>query len=92
VFARGASPIPGRQDGPGEIGGPVTCGGVRVNPGDVVVADEEGIVVVPRARAETVLKNARARAARDAAESLPDWERKHRARVENTLRAHGYLD
>ena len=63
VFARGVSPIPGRQDGPGEIGGPITCGGVRVNPGDVVVADEEGIVVVPRTRAETVLKNARARAA-----------------------------
>jgi 4-hydroxy-4-methyl-2-oxoglutarate aldolase len=85
------SPIPAGQDGPGEIGGPITCGGVRVNPGDVVVADEEGIVVVARARAETVLKNARAKAARDAAESLPEWERKHRARVENTLRAHGYL-
>jgi 4-hydroxy-4-methyl-2-oxoglutarate aldolase len=91
IFARGVSPLPGHQDGPGEIGGPITCGGVRVNPGDVVVADEEGIVVVPRARAETVLKNARARVARDAAESLPEWERKHRARVENTLRAHGYL-
>lgn len=91
VFARGVSPIPGGQDGPGEIGGPITCGGVRVNPGDVVVADEEGVVVVARARAETVLKNARARAARDAAESLPEWERKHRARVESTLRAHGYL-
>lgn len=91
VFARGVSPIPGRQDGPGEIGGPITCGGVRVNPGDVVVADEEGIVVVARARAETVLKNARAKAARDAAESLLEWERKHRARVESTLRAHGYL-
>jgi len=91
VFARGVSPIPAGQDGPGEIGGPITCGGVRVNPGDVVVADEDGIVVVARARAETVLKNARAKAARDAAESLADWERKHRARVENTLRAHGYL-
>lgn len=91
VFARGVSPIPGRQDGPGEIGGPITCGGVRVNPGDVVVADEDGIVVVPRARAETVLKSARARAAQEAAESLPEWERKHRARVENILRAHGYL-
>jgi regulator of RNase E activity RraA len=91
VFARGVSPIAGRQDGPGEIGGPITCGAVRVNPGDVVVADENGIVVVPRTRAETVLRNARARAARDATESLPEWERKHRARVENTLRAHGYL-
>ena len=70
VFARGVSPIPARQDGPGEIGGPITCGGVRVNPGDVVVADEEGIVVVARARAETVLKNARAKAAGDETESL----------------------
>ena len=92
VFARGVSPIPAGQDDPGEVGGPITCGGVRVNPGDVVVvADEEGIGVVARARAEAVLKNARAKAARDAAESLPEWERKHRARVENTLRAHGYL-
>ena len=56
VFARGVSPIPAGQDGPGEIGGPITCGGVRVDPGDVVVADEDGIVVVARARAETVLK------------------------------------
>ena len=91
VFARGVSPIPGRQEGPGEIGGPVTCGGVRVNPGDVVVADDNGIVVVPRARAETVLRNARARTAEITAQSLPEWERKHRARVENTLRARGYL-
>lgn len=91
IFARGVSPIPGRQEGPGEIGGSITCGGVRVNPGDVLVADDNGVVVVPRARAETVLRNARARAAETAAQSLPEWERKHRARVENTLRARGYL-
>lgn len=91
IFARGVSPIPGRQEGPGEIGGSITCGGVRVNPGDVLVADDNGVVVVPRARAETVLRNARARAAENAAQSLPEWERKHRARVENTLRARGYL-
>jgi 4-hydroxy-4-methyl-2-oxoglutarate aldolase len=78
-------------DRPGEIGGPIMCGGVRVNPGDVVVADEDGIVVVPRARAEMGLKNGRAKTARDAPESLPESERKHRARVENTPRAHGYL-
>lgn len=91
VFARGHSPIPGGKDGPGEIGGPIACGGVRVNPGDVVVADEEGIVVIGKARAEAVLKDARAKAAKDAAENLDEWERKHRARVESTLRAHGYV-
>jgi regulator of RNase E activity RraA len=37
---------------------PVTCAGVRVNPGDIVTADEDGVVVVPRARAAEVLKKA----------------------------------
>lgn len=91
LFARGISPIPGGKDGPGEIGAPVTCGGIRVSPGDVVVADEEGIVVVPRARAAEILKEAEIKAAKDAAESLDEWERRHRARVESTLRARGYL-
>ena len=37
---------------------PVTCGGVRVNPGDIVTADEDGVAVVPHARAAEVLKKA----------------------------------
>ena len=91
LFARGVSPIPGAKDGPGEINAPVVCGGVTVHPGDVIVADEEGIVVVPRAQAAELLKKAEAKATADAAESLDDWERKHRARVESTLQAKGYV-
>ena len=37
---------------------PVTCAGVRVNAGDIIAADEDGVVVVPRARAADVLKKA----------------------------------
>ncbi|HWQ54857.1 MAG TPA: RraA family protein [Bryobacteraceae bacterium] len=37
---------------------PVTCAGVRVSPGDIVVADEDGVAVVPRAKAAEVLKRA----------------------------------
>jgi 4-hydroxy-4-methyl-2-oxoglutarate aldolase len=37
---------------------PVTCAGVRVNPGDIITADEDGIAVVPRAHAAEVLKKA----------------------------------
>lgn len=37
---------------------PVACGGVEVNPGDIVVGDLDGVVVVPRAQAEAVLKMA----------------------------------
>src|SRR6266545_829264 len=79
----------GAKDGPGEINGTITCGGITVHPGDVVVADEEGIVVVPRAEAGEVLKKAQSKAATDAAQSLDEWERKHRARVESTLQAKG---
>jgi regulator of RNase E activity RraA len=91
LFARGVSPIPGAKDGPGEINGTITCGGIAVHPGDVIVADEEGIVVVPRAQAAEVLKKGDATAAADAAETLDNWERKHRARVESTLQAKGYV-
>jgi 4-hydroxy-4-methyl-2-oxoglutarate aldolase len=91
IFARGVSPIPGAKEGPGEINGTITCGGATVHPGDVIVADEEGIVVVPRAEAGEVLKKAQSKAATDAAESLDEWERKHRARVESTLQAKGYV-
>lgn len=37
---------------------PVTCAGVRVNPGDIVVADMDGVAVAPRAHAEEILKKA----------------------------------
>jgi regulator of RNase E activity RraA len=90
VFARGASPIPARRVGDGGIGAPIRCGGVIVNPGDVVVADEEGIVVVPRARAEEILAKAQAKVAADAALSLDQWEQRHRSNVEAALRAKGY--
>lgn len=39
---------------------PVTCAGVRVNAGDIVTADEDGVCVVPRAKAQEVLQKAQA--------------------------------
>jgi regulator of RNase E activity RraA len=90
LFARGYSPIPGKRVGDGDMNLPIRCGGVIVNPGDVVVADEEGIVVVPRARAADVLAKAQARVAADSKLSLDDWERRHRAAVETALKTRGY--
>ena len=42
------------------VNGPVTCAGVLVNAGDIVTADEDGVAVVPRAKADEVLKKAQA--------------------------------
>jgi 4-hydroxy-4-methyl-2-oxoglutarate aldolase len=90
VCARGIIPIPGGKDALDVLNGPVRCGGVQVEPGDIVVADEEGIVVVPAALADDVLLRAQARAAKDAARSLDDWEQAHRARIDAILRAKGF--
>lgn len=89
VFARGAMPKPAGRRGEGTIGEPVRCGGVVVEPGDIVVGDEEGIVVVPHAKADEVLASAEARAARDAAESLEEWGKKHARAIDEVLRKRG---
>jgi regulator of RNase E activity RraA len=52
VFARGVSHRGPYKSGPGEIHGTVSLGGVPVHDGDIIVGDDDGIVVVPRARAE----------------------------------------
>ena len=85
VFARGVMPIPGGKDKIDVLNGPVRCGGVSVSPGDLVIADEEGIVVVPMAQAEIVLNKAQTRAAKDASETLESWERAHHARIDEIL-------
>ncbi len=59
VFSRGV--VPSTMVGHFRFAGvnvPVTCAGVKVNPGDMVTADEDGVVVVPKAHAADVLKEA----------------------------------
>jgi len=43
------------KDGPGEVNVPISCGGTVVMPGDIIVGDGDGVVVVPRDNAEEVL-------------------------------------
>lgn len=90
VFARGVVPVPGTKKAVTPLNEPVRCGGVTVQAGDIVVADEEGIVVTPAARQEQVLLDARAKAVKEAAETLDAWEAAHHARIDKILAANGY--
>ncbi|MGH3626052.1 MAG: RraA family protein [Sciscionella sp.] len=60
VYARGTTPIGPLHRGPGEINYPIACGGVAINPGDIVVADRAGVVAVPQPFACELLARLRA--------------------------------
>ena len=88
LYARGVTPRGPHKDGPGEVGGAVCCGGVVVHQGDVVVADSDGVTVVPRRASAAVLEQARA-VARKEATMLADLEagRLDRSWVMKAIRA-----
>ena len=90
VFARGVIPVPGTKAAVAPLNSQVRCGGVRVNPADLVVADEEGVVVVPASRQEQVLLDAQAKLATEAGQSLDEWETDHRARISRILAENGF--
>lgn len=54
IFGRGISPISAPKARAGEVNVPVCCGGVIVHPGDIILGDREGIVVIPRRFAAAV--------------------------------------
>ncbi|MCG8694256.1 MAG: RraA family protein [Minwuiales bacterium] len=54
AYARGTSPNAGYPHGPGEVNQPVALGPVAIQPGDILVGDDDGIVVVPLAEADTI--------------------------------------
>lgn len=81
AFTRGLNPNGPHKDGPGEINFPISCGGLPVHPGDLLVGDEDGVVVVPREDVPAVLANLQgvlkkeAQMSRDFAEGrlIPAW-------------------
>ncbi|MFE5700343.1 RraA family protein [Rhodococcus koreensis] len=65
VYARGLSAAGPNKGWDGDVGGTITCGGVTVRPDDLVLADLDGIVVVPQELEDTVLLDASQRLAED---------------------------
>ncbi len=90
VFARGTSPVPGKKKALGTLNQSITCGGVQVNPGDIVVADEEGIAVIPAAHQADIWTLAKQRMDQDAAQSLAEWKANHHAKIGEMLQTLGF--
>jgi regulator of RNase E activity RraA len=65
VFARGVTPTGPLHRGPGEINYPVSAGGIVVDPGDIIVGDLSGVVVVPREIAGELLERLQSGASKE---------------------------
>jgi 4-hydroxy-4-methyl-2-oxoglutarate aldolase len=57
VYSRGLSPSGCNKDGAGEVGTVIACGGVAVRSGDIIIADRDGVTVIPLADAAEVAKS-----------------------------------
>ena len=74
----------------GELQVPIVCGGVTVYPNDMVIADEEGIAVIPKKEIDKIWQIAKERTEKDAAQSLESWAHNHRVRIEQLLAQKGF--
>ena len=59
VYASGTTPNAGEPKGMGEINAEITCGGQTVRPGDYIVGDDSGVVVIPKERAYEIARRAK---------------------------------
>jgi regulator of RNase E activity RraA len=92
VFSRSVCAGSCDKDGPGEINVPVACGNTVVMPGDLVIGDDDGVVVVPHDEAEDVLQLVQALKEREAKRILEIREGKiFKGEINDILRARGVI-
>ena len=78
-------PIPGKKDRNTPLNIPITCGGVHVSPDDIIVADEEGIAVIPNSERKGIYAKAKSRAKSDASTPLEEWKEEHYKKIQSLL-------
>ena len=91
VYCTGTTPGGPYKEGPGEINVPISCGGISVNPGDIILADPDGIIVIPRQDAAVILEDAKKFQAADEKKLAAAKDgTANRAWVEKSLEEKGY--
>ncbi len=61
VWCRGVTPIASQKNGPARVGGSVSIGGIAIRDGDLVIADDDGVVIWPQEQIEKLLIKAEAK-------------------------------
>lgn len=93
AFSRSVSPGACDKEGPGEINVPIACGGTAVMPGDLIVGDADGVVVVPRADLAEVLDRVLAIERREATRvAAIEGGALFKSEIDATLRSKGVID
>ena len=65
VFTKGTTANAGLKSDSGKLNGSISCGGVAVNNGDIIIGDLDGVVVIPQEAAEGVLAKAKEKMEKD---------------------------
>jgi regulator of RNase E activity RraA len=93
AFSRTVCPGSCDKDGPGEINVPISCGGIVVEAGDLIVGDSDGVAVVPRQHAADVLALARTLIEQEAKRVREiDAGVRFKPEIDDVLRKKGVID
>lgn len=85
VYALGCCAKPGVKKAVNKPNQPVRCGNVLVNPSDMVIADEEGIAIIPHFRLEEVFLIAKKRTEIDENTTLDEWRKAHQKKIKSLV-------
>jgi regulator of RNase E activity RraA len=86
IFARGVIPMPGGKKNAVPVNIPIIAGGISVNPGDIIVADEEGVAVIPRDNAEEIYYQTKTNVEKEKAMSFEQWATNHKDKIDSFYR------
>lgn len=85
IHALGVCPKPGAKKVLSPERQTIAVGGVMVAHGDIIVADQDGVAVIPHAEAQNALEIAQKRHAKDAGQTIEEWEANHFATVQKII-------
>ncbi len=83
IFGRGVHPMPGVKKAIVPLNTPIVAGGILVNPGDIIVADEEGVAVIPKDKADEVYEETKKRVLEEKAMGFEKWAQNHRKKIDS---------